>query len=41
MLRALEKATGTTQKDWTVTKVRVDEAIASGRAEIGKGIAGV
>ena len=37
ILQALEKATGTTEKDWQITKVPVDEAIAHGREEIAKG----
>ena len=37
MLRALEKATGTTEADWNIKKVPVDEAIANGKAEFGKG----
>lgn len=37
MLRALEKATGTTEKDWEVTKIPVNTAIAQGREEVAKG----
>lgn len=37
MLRALEKATGTTEKDWEVTKILVNTAITQGREEVAKG----
>jgi hypothetical protein len=37
MFNALKKATGTTDKDWQISKVPVDQAIAQGNKEAQNG----
>lgn len=36
MINAVMKATGSSEKDWKITKVPVDEAMTQGRAEVQK-----
>lgn len=41
MLKALEKATDTTKKDWKITEVPIEKAIAKGKEEFVKGGMGI